>query len=430
MKYLLKGARLIDPQVDLDELTDLLIADGRIAAIGEIPEVGDAQLLDLSGKILVPGLIDIHVHLREPGFEQKEDIESGTRAAIHGGITAVCSMPNTNPETDTAEVVDYVRARAEEVNQCRVYPSAACTLGRKGEALTEMGELVDHGVVAFTDDGRGVQNAGVMRRVMDYGKMFNRVIMSHCQDEGLVGGGQVNEGLASTRLGLAGWPAAGEEIQIARDILLGELTGCPIHIQHLSSAAALDIVRAAKERGNKVSCEVTPNHLFLTEDAITESYETQFKINPPLRTESDRQALIGGLVDGTIDCIVTDHAPHADFEKEREFELAPFGMTGLETSLGAVLSYLVRPGIIDYQRMVELMSVRPREIIGVPAVRLEEAAVADLTIFDPELKWTVTTEAMESKAHNSGFIGAEFTGKATEVFVNGVLKMQEARLCD
>lgn len=430
MAYLLKNARVIDPQVSLDQVVDVLIEDDKISQVGEGLTCEGAEVLDLAGKILVPGLVDVHVHFRDPGFEQKEDIASGSRAAVHGGFTDVCTMPNTRPETDNADVVDYILQKAAKVNLCHIHPSAACTKGRKGEQLTEMGELVAHGAVAFTDDGRGVQDAGVMRRVMDYGKMFGKVVMSHCQDESLVGSGQVNEGVASTRLGLEGWPAAGEEIQIERDISLSEVTGCPIHIQHITSARGLDIIRNGKARGIQVTAEVTPNHLFLTEESISEGYETQFKINPPLRTEEDRKALIQGVIDGSIDCIVTDHAPHTRFEKAREFELAPFGMTGIETSLASMLTYMVRPGLIGYDRLVNLMAVNPRKILGIPEVKVAPGFDADLTVVDPEYAWTCTEECFYSKANNSGFLGHDFVGKASEVFVSGRLVLKGGQVVE
>ncbi len=419
MALILKGVRAIDPQVDLDSVCDVLIEDGKIAQIGENLSVPGAEERDMTGKVLVPGLVDIHVHLREPGYEFKEDIHSGTRAAAHGGFTAVCAMPNTLPVTDTALAVEYTKARAKEVGACRVYISGACTKGLKGESLAEMGDMAAHGAVAFTDDGRGIQGAGMMRRVMDYAAQFNRVVMSHCQDEDLVGTGQVNEGVVSTRLGVAGWPAEGEELQIQRDIALSRLTGCPLHIQHISTERGLNAVRAAKAEGLKVTCEATPHHLFLNEDMIGVDYNTNFKVNPPLRTKSDCRALIEGVVDGSVDVIVTDHAPHAAYEKDREFELAPFGMTGIETSVGLILTNLVNPGVITWQRMVELMAVKPREILRVEPVTLAAGSVADVTIIDPNLAWTVTEQDFQSKATNSAFIGANLVGRATDVYVGG-----------
>ena len=419
MALILKGVRAVDPQVDLDSVCDVLIEDGKIAQIGENLSVPGAEVRDMTGKVLVPGLVDIHVHLREPGYEFKEDIHSGTRAAAHGGFTAVCAMPNTLPVTDTALAVEYTKARAKEVGACRVYISGACTKGLKGESLAEMGDMAAHGAVAFTDDGRGVQGAGMMRRVMDYAAQFNRVVMSHCQDEDLVGTGQVNEGVVSTRLGVAGWPAEGEELQIQRDIALSRLTNCPLHIQHISTERGLNAVRAAKAEGLKVTCEATPHHLFLDEDMIGVDYNTNFKVNPPLRTKSDCKALIEGVVDGSVDVIVTDHAPHAAYEKDCEFELAPFGMTGIETSVGLILTNLVNPGVITWQRMVELMAVAPREILRVDPVTLTVGSVADVTIIDPNLAWTVTEQDFQSKATNSAFIGANLVGRATDVYVGG-----------
>ena len=420
MKLLIKNVRVIDPALSLDEVADILIDGQTIAQVGKNIECADAEIFDRDGCIAVPGLVDIHVHLRDPGQEYKETIESGTAAAAHGGFTGICSMPNTNPTTDNATTIDYVLDKAAQAGHCRVYPSGACTKGLKGESLSEMGDMVLHGAVAFTDDGRGVQNSGVMRRVMDYAKMFNKVVMSHCQDEDLVGPGQV-----STRLGLAGWPATGEELQIQRDIALSELTGCPIHIQHITSARGVELVREGKARGIQVTCEVTPHHLVLNEDDITTTYNTNLKMNPPLRSKADNAALIEGIKDGTIDCIVTDHAPHADHEKAREFELAPFGMTGLETSLGVILTYLVDPGLITYNELVELMAIKPREILRLDQVTLKQGSVADITIFDPEVTWTVQSDDMYSKSHNSGFLGYTLKGRATDVFVGGTVTCKD-----
>lgn len=425
MKSLIKNVRVIDPALSLDEVADILIDGQIIAQVGKNIECADAEIFDRDGCIAVPGLVDIHVHLRDPGQEYKETIETGTAAAAHGGFTGICSMPNTNPTTDNATTIDYVLDKATQVGHCRVYPSGACTKGLKGESLSEMGDMVLHGAVAFTDDGRGVQNSGVMRRVMDYAKMFNKVVMSHCQDEDLVGPGQVNEGVVSTRLGLAGWPATGEELQIQRDIALSELTGCPIHIQHITSARGVELVREGKARGIQVTCEVTPHHLVLNEDDITTTYNTNLKMNPPLRSKADNAALIEGIKDGTIDCIVTDHAPHADHEKAREFELAPFGMTGLETSLGVILTYLVDPGLITYNELVELMAIKPREILRLDQVTLKQGSVADITIFDPEVTWTVQSDDMYSKSHNSGFLGYTLKGRATDVFVGGTVTCKD-----
>lgn len=430
MALMLRGARCIDPQVGLDEVCDVLVRDGVVVEVGQNLDMPKGVERDLSGKILVPGLVDMHVHLRDPGLEQKEDIASGTRAAAHGGFTAVCAMPNTKPVVDNAVGVEYVKSRAAEVGKCRVIVSGACTKGLKGEILSEMGDMRTHGAAAFTDDGRGVQNAGMMRRVMDYAAQFGCPVMPHCQDDSLVGDGQVNEGAASTRLGLAGWPAEGEELEIARDILLCRLTGCPLHIQHITTARGLDMVRAAKAEGLPVTCEVTPHHMFLTEDDITDEYPTSLKVNPPLRTASDAAALIEGLIDGTIDCIVTDHAPHTDWEKDREFELAPFGMIGLETSLGLVLTKLVHEDVIGYNRMIEAMAITPRRVLGQEPVMINEGSTADFTVFDPDAEWTVERDGFYSKAGNSGFLGWKLKGMATDVYVGGYATMEEGKIVE
>lgn len=380
MALLLKNVRAIDPQVALDEVCDIVIRDGKIAEVGQNLSIEKGETRDMGGKIAVPGLVDVHVHLREPGFEQKEDIASGTRAAAHGGFTAVCCMANTNPVIDNAMGVEYILARAAAVGKCRVHVAGAATQGLKGEIISEMGDMVAHGAVAFTDDGRGIQGAGMMRRVMDYASQFDRVVMAHEQDDDLVGEGQVNEGVVSTRLGMLGWPAEGEEIQIARDIALSRLTGCPLHVQHISTARGLEMIRAAKAEGLKVTCEATPHHLFLNEDAIGDDYNTSLKVNPPLRTQQDSDALLAGVIDGTIDCIVTDHAPHTAWEKDREFELSPFGMIGLETSLSLVMTQMVHTGLIDYNRLVEVMAINPRKVLRVEEVKLQAGSTADLPI--------------------------------------------------
>lgn len=425
MNLVLKNARLIDPQLDLDQVADIVISDGYIAQVGPDLDVDGAEAIDLSGKIVIPGMVDIHVHLREPGFELKEDIASGTRAAAHGGFTAVCAMPNTNPIVDDALAVEYIKARAEAVGKCRVLVSGACTKGLGGDTLAEMGDMKVHGCCAFTDDGRGIRDSGMMRRVMEYASQFDLVVMPHCQDDELVGAGQVNEGVASTRLGLLGWPAEGEELEIVRDIMLCRLTGCPLHIQHLTTKRALDMVKEAKAEGLPVTCEVTPHHLFLTEDDIGDDYNTSLKVNPPLRTAEDAEALIQGVVDGSVDAIVTDHAPHTEWEKDREFELAPFGMIGLETSLALMLTHLVDKGIVDYDRLVELMCIKPREILRQEKVSIAPGSVADLTVFDPELEWTVEAKDFYSKAKNSGFIGAKLKGRPTDVFVGGEATLRD-----
>lgn len=429
MALLLKNAHIVDPAAGLDGVADVLIDGDRIASVGENLASEGAEVVDLSGKYLVPGLVDMHVHLREPGYEFKEDIESGTRAAAKGGFTGVCSMPNTDPVTDNGTVIKYILARAAEVGHCRVYPSGAMTKGLKGEIIAEMGDMVANGCVAFSDDGRGVQDAGMMRRCMDYGKMFGKVFMSHCQDESLVGEGQVNEGVVSTRLGLLGWPAEGEELEIARDIAIARLTGAKFHVQHITTARGVEMVRAAKAEGLPVTCEATPHHMFLTEDDITEHFETALKVNPPLRTADDAAAIIEAVLDGTVDAIVTDHAPHADWEKSREFELAPFGMTGLETSLALINTHLVKTGKMGYGRLVELMAIEPRKILGLEPVTVAAGSVADLTVFDADAAWTVGEDGYESRGNNSGFAGQTLTGRATDVFVGGVATLRDGAVC-
>ena len=429
MAFLLKNAHVVDPAAKLDGVLDVVIEGDKIAQVGEDLVCEGAEVLDLSGKYLVPGLVDMHVHLREPGFEHKGDIESETAAAAKGGFTGVVSMPNTDPVADNGTVIGYIKARAAEAGHCRVFPAGAMSKGLKGDVIAEMGDMVARGAVAFTDDGRGVQGAGRMRRCMDYGKMFDMPFMVHCQDEDLVGDGQVNEGVASTRLGILGWPAEGEEIEISRDIMLAELTGAKLHIQHISTARGLEMVRAAKAKGLPVTCEVTPHHLFLTEDAITQAYETNLKVNPPLRTHDDAAALVEGVLDGTVDAVVTDHAPHADWEKAREFELAPFGMTGIECSLALVNTNLVKTGKMGYDRLVELMSITPRKILGLEPVSIAEGSVADITVFDPESVWTVGEDGYVSHASNCGFAGATVTGRATDVFVGGKQTLKNGVVC-
>jgi dihydroorotase len=415
----------------LDEVTDVLVRDGSIAAIGKDLEAPKGTtVLECAEKIVLPGLVDAHVHLREPGYEYKEDIESGTRAAAHGGFSAVCAMPNTAPVCDEGAAVRFIVERARERGHVRVHPIGALTVGSKGEALAEMGDMLAEGAVAFSDDGRGVQDDGMMRLIMDYAKQFGTTVVSHCEVESLVGKGVVNEGVVSTRLGLAGWPAAAEEIAVARDIALAELTGCRLHLAHLSTARSLALVREAKARGAAVTCEVTPHHLFLDEDAIGADYDTNLKMNPPLRTAQDRAALVDGLRDGTVDCISTDHAPHAAHEKALEFELAPYGTTGVETVLPLVISNLVAREVLGWADVVRLMAHGPRAALGLPEVRLEVGGVADITVVDPEARVEIAPSFFESKSVNSAFLGATLLGKATEVLVGGRFALRSGKVVD
>ena len=430
MALLLKGGRLVDPGAGVDRVADMIVRDGKIVEIGEDLTIPKGITVECAEKIVVPGLVDLHTHLREPGREDKETVASGTRAAAHGGFTAVCAMPNTSPVCDTGSAVRFLIERAEETGVVRVHPIGALTAGQKGEALAEMGDMLAEGAVAFSDDGRGVQTAAMMRRCMDYANAFGAIVVSHCEDESLAGDGVVNEGVVSTRLGLSGQPAAAEEVMVARDIRLAELTGCRLHLAHLSTAGSVALVREAKARGVAVTAEVTPHHLFLDEDVITTAYETSLKMNPPLRTAADREALIEALLDGTIDCVATDHAPHAPHDKELEFELAPFGTTGLETALSLMITHLVQPGRMEWTDLARVMAHAPRAAFGLPLVRLEPGAVADLTIIDPEARVEVRREWFVSKSANSAFLGATLLGKAPDVLVGGQFALKNGKVVD
>jgi len=427
---LLKGGRVVDPAVGLDRVCDIVIDGDRIAEIGDDLTLAKGTTIECAEKIVMPGLVDVHVHLREPGYEYKEDIASGTRAAAHGGFTAVACMPNTNPVCDEGSAVRFIVERAAERGKVRVHPIGALTVGLKGQALAEMGDMLAAGAVAFSDDGEGVQNTGMMRLIMDYAKQFDAVVVAHSEDEALVGKGVVNEGVVSTRLGMAGWPAAAEDIMIMRDIRLAELTGCRLHVAHISTAGSVELVRQAKAKGLRVTAEVTPHHLFLDEEAVTNAYDTNVKMNPPLRSAADREALVEGLLDGTIDCIATDHAPHAPHEKALEFELAPFGSTGLETALPLVITNLIATNRAAWADVARWMAINPRAALKLPEVRLEVGGVADLTVIDPEAKVDVTAEFFQSKSANSAFLRATLLGKATEVFVGGRIALRNGKVVD
>jgi dihydroorotase len=428
MALLLENLRCIDPSVKLDEVTTIAIKDGRIVAVGPDVSIDKGERRDMTGKIAFPGLVDMHVHLREPGQEYKEDLASGARAAARGGFTAVLAMPNTKPVTDEGSRVAYLTEKALQVAKTRVYVAGALTRGLKGESLAEIGDMVANGAVAFTDDGKGIQDTGLLRLAMDYCKQFAVPVLSHMECEDLVGKGVVNEGVVSTRLGLAGWPAVAEELPIARDLMVAELTGSALHVQHISTAKGVALVQAAKERGLAVTCEVTPHHLFLSEDDLDTSYNTSLKMNPPLRTREDTEALCEALAQGVIDCIATDHAPHAAHEKALEFELAPFGTTGLETSLSLVLDKLVRGGVLSYAQLVERMAHAPRRILGLQPVSIAPGSVADLTIIDPDAAWIAGAEGWCSKSNNSAFAGWELKGRATDVYVGGYASLQNGEV--
>ncbi len=420
MAFLLKGAHVVDPQVGLDGFRDVLIDDGKIAAVSEALEAPDgAEVIDAHDKYLVPGLVDMHVHFRDPGFEYKETIETGSAAAVHGGFTDVATMPNTDPVTDTGAEVRYQIDRAHAAGLCHVRPIGAMTRGEKGESLAEIGDMVIEGASAFSDDGHGVQSAGMMRTCMEYIAQFDRVALAHCEIESLSGHGVINEGRASTRLGMFGWPALAEELEIYRDIELVRLTNCPLHICHISTRKGLDLVRAAKADGLPVTCEVTPHHLFLCEDDITDTYDTNLKMNPPLRTADDAAALREGVLDGSIDCIVTDHAPHAPHEKDCEWEISFFGIVGLETSLPLMLQNLVDTGKMSWSRLVEVMAVNPRRLLRLEPVSIAEGSAADLTLIDPKKSVEITPEYLKSRSKNSAWLGQTLTGVATDVWAGG-----------
>lgn len=420
MAFLLKGAHVVDPQVGLDGFRDVLIDDGKIAAVSEALEApAGAEVIDAHDKYLVPGLVDMHVHFRDPGYEYKETIETGSAAAVHGGFTDVATMPNTDPVTDTGAEVRYQIDRAHAAGLCHVRPIGAMTRGEKGDSLAEIGDMVIEGASAFSDDGHGVQSAGMMRTCMEYIAQFDRVALAHCEIESLSGHGVINEGRASTRLGMFGWPALAEELEIYRDIELVRLTNCPLHICHISTRKGLDLVRAAKADGLPVTCEVTPHHLFLCEDDITDTYDTNLKMNPPLRTADDAAALREGVLDGSIDCIVTDHAPHAPHEKDCEWEISFFGIVGLETSLPLMLQNLVDTGKMSWARLVEIMAVNPRRLLRLEPVSIAEGSAADLTLIDPKKSVEITPEYLKSRSKNSAWLGQTLTGVATDVWAGG-----------
>lgn len=404
---------------------DVLIENGRIAAVGKALGAGrKAPVIDAGGLIVTPGLIDMHVHLREPGFEYKETVASGTKAAVRGGFTAVCAMPNTRPVCDCAAVVECVLQRAQAAGNARVYPVGALTKESAGRELAALGEMRAAGAVAFSDDGNWVADAHLMRRAMEYASMLGAPVISHCEDKALSAGGVMNEGVTATVFGLRGMPAAAEEVAVARDIILAELTGCHLHIAHVSTAGSVGLIRAAKKKGIRVTAEAAPHHFTLTEEAVT-GYDTNAKVNPPLRTQADVAAVVEGLADGTIDVIATDHAPHTVEEKETEFDAAPFGVVGLETAVGLVFRELVNKGVVGLPDAVAKMTVNPARILGLDAGRIEEGAVADITLIDPERKETVEPLNFVSKGRNTPFGGWELTGVPVGVVIGG--RLIEAR---
>ena len=416
----LKNGRILDPENNIDSSGSVLLEEDRISQISftnAITPPQDAQVFDLSGKWICPGFIDMHVHLREPGEEYKETIESGTRAAVHGGFTAVACMPNTTPVNDDDAVTTLILAKAKKAGYARVYPVGAISQASKGESLAEFGEMKQAGVVAVSDDGHPVEDSQMMRRALEYSANHDMLIISHPEELSLSRTGVMNEGALSTRMGLRGIPHVAEEIMIYRDIVLAEYTRRPVHIAHISTREAVDLVRRAKARGSQVTTETTPHYFTLIEDAV-EGYNTYAKMNPPLRTEDDRLAIREGLQDGTIDAIATDHAPHSSVEKKVEFDLAANGIIGLETSISLTLE-LVRSGLISETKMVELMSVNPARILGVAGGSLTVGKRADLTIIDPDVSFVYTEKSVVSKSHNSPFLDREMQGKAVLTIVNG-----------
>ncbi len=417
MKLLIKGGRLLDPSQGTDAQLDILVEDGKVSRIGESLQAEGAEVVQADGKLVVPGLLDIHVHLRDPGYEYKEDIVSGTRAAAAGGFTSIACMPNTNPFNDNKSVTWYIRSRAKEEGFANVFPLGSITKCLKGETLVEMGDLKEAGCVGFTDDGRPVANGEVMRRAMEYATGFGMPILSHSEDLSIVGDGVMNEGFVATELGLKGIPWVGEAAAIARDVMLAEFTGARLHICHISCRQSLDVVRAAKARGVKVTCEVTPHHFTLTEDAVR-GYDTNTKVNPPLRSADDVAAMCEGLADGTIDAIATDHAPHHIDEKNVEYKIALNGLVGLESALPLTLS-LVDDEVISLTRAIELLTCGPATALGIPRGTLAVGSVADIAIIDPELEWTLEAAKLTSKSKNTPFDGWQMKGAAVQTILGG-----------
>ncbi|HKQ04890.1 MAG TPA: dihydroorotase [Blastocatellia bacterium] len=417
-KLLIKGGRVIDPSQHIDKVTDLLIEDGRVKAIGNDLAADDAEVFDAGGLVVAPGFIDLHVHLREPGQEYKETIATGAAAAVAGGFTAICAMPNTRPVNDNASLTRYMVSKAQEAGLARVYPIGAITRGSEGTELAEMADLKAAGAIAVSDDGRPVMNSQVMRHAMEYARDHGLVVVDHCQDTQLSAGGVMNEGRISTLLGLKGISRAAEESHIARDIMLCELTGARVHIAHLSTAGAIELVRRAKARGLPVTCEITPHHFALTDAAVV-GFDTNTKMNPPLRTEEDRMALIEAARDGLVDAIATDHAPHHEDEKMLEYDQAPFGVIGLETALGVALTVLHHTNGVALPRVVEMLTAGPARAFDLAGGTLAVGAAADVTIFDPEREWTVEPQQFKSKSHNTPFGGWRLRGQVVTTFVAG-----------
>ena len=422
---LIRGGRVIDPVQEIDEKIDVLIVDGRIAGLGKQATGRADEVIDAGGKLVTPGLIDMHVHLREPGFEDKETIETGTAAAAAGGFTAVACMPNTDPPLHSDAEIEFVLRQAERVGSTRVYPIGALTENRQGKQLAEIGLMVKAGAVAFSDDGCGIADPSVCQRAMSYVGQFNKLFIQHCEDASL-SGGCMNAGMTATRLGLPAMPAIAEVIMAQRDITLAKQTGVRYHVAHVSAAGTVDLVRQAKKQGLPITTEVTPHHLLLTEEMCAR-YDSNYKMSPPLRSKADVEACIAGVRDGTIDCLVTDHAPHLNSEKELSFQIAPFGIIGLETALPLFIRALIDTQVLDWPRLIAAMSSKPAQLLGVTGGTLKAEAPADVTIIDPEIEWQVDIERMRSKSRNSPFNGWKVRGRAEATIVGGEMRHRAER---
>jgi len=418
-KIVLRGGRVVDPSQGLDAKLDVALAGGKVVEVGKSVEAPEgAREIDCKGLVVTPGLIDVHVHLREPGQEHKETSATGAAAAAAGGFTAVCAMPNTDPPIDDPAAVGFVAAEGKRAGFSRVYPVGCISAGRAGQRLALVGEMVEAGAVAITDDGSPVMNSGLMRLALEYAKAFGIPVADHPEDLGLSANGHMNEGIVSTRLGLPGKPNASEDIHIVRDLLLAELTGGHIHLQHVSTRFGVEAIRQAKDRGVHVTAEASPHHLVLTHEAV-EGYRTEAKMNPPLRTAADMEGVRAGLADGTLDTIATDHAPHHYDEKEAAFAEAPNGIVGLETALGIILTHVVGKGVIDLPTMVERMSCQPARAFGLPGGTLAAGSPADVTVFDAKERWTVDPKEFRSKSRNTPFAGWELEGRPRVTIVDG-----------
>ncbi len=420
-KILIQNGRVIDPSQKMDRVTNLLIDSGRIAAY-DVAAADGCELVEATGKIVAPGLIDIHVHLRDPGREEDETIETGTAAALAGGFTSIACCPNTEPPIDSQGTVEYIRQKAARADNCNVYVIACVSKNREGKELAEIGQLIEAGAVGFSDDGTPVYNAELMRRAFEYCLMFGRPVMNHSEILELTRDGVMHEGLAQLVLGLGGIPAAAEDVMVSRDVALAEATGGWLHVMHVSSGGSIHIIRRAKKRGVRVTAEVTPHHFTLTDECLR-TFDSNFKMNPPLRGQGHVDACIEGLQDGTIDCIVTDHAPHAKEKKMQELDRAPFGILGLETALGLVVTRLIEPGHLDWTQALEKLTINPARVIGVDKGTLAIGADADVVVIDPHVEWTVDPAEFKSKSTNTPFAGWKLKGRAVKVIVGGRVKL-------